>query len=114
LPGITLADSRKIGNLSGERTGHMTSDQEIGTLDPSYDTDVDYRSYWTARSYEHRAEVMALSRLLRGRRFRHAVDVGGGYGRLSAVLSEHADRVTLTDPSYRQLEVAEGYLEGHR
>ncbi len=92
----------------------MTPDQEtVGTLDPSYDTDVDYRSYWTARNYEHRAEVMALSRLLRGRRFRHAVDVGGGYGRLSAVLSEYADQVTLTDPSQRQLEVAGGYLERH-
>ena len=73
--------------------------------------DVDYLSYWTARGYEHRAEVMALSRLLQGRRFGHAVDVGGGYGRLSAVLRDYADRVTLADPSYRQLEVAERYLD---
>lgn len=73
--------------------------------------DVDYLSYWTARGYEHRAEVMALTRLLQGRRFSHAVDVGGGYGRLSAVLRDYADRVTLADPSYRQLEVAERYLD---
>jgi SAM-dependent methyltransferase len=75
------------------------------------EADVDYLSYWTARGYEHRAEVMALSRLLQGRRFGHAVDVGGGYGRLSAVLRDYADRVTLADPSYRQLEVAERYLD---
>jgi SAM-dependent methyltransferase len=92
----------------------ITSGQETGPVLSEYDTeDVDYLSYWTARSYEHRAEVMALSRLLDGRRFGHAVDVGGGYGRLSVTLSECADRVTLTDPSYRQLEVAERYLDGH-
>jgi ubiquinone/menaquinone biosynthesis C-methylase UbiE len=77
------------------------------------EADVDYLSYWAGRSYEHRAEVMALSRLLQGRRFGHAVDVGGGYGRLSVVLGRYADRVTLADPSYRQLEVAERYLERH-
>jgi ubiquinone/menaquinone biosynthesis C-methylase UbiE len=77
------------------------------------DSDVDYLSYWTGRSYEHRAEVMALSRLLQGRRFGHAVDVGGGYGRLSVILRQYADRVTLADPSYRQLEVAERYLQRH-
>jgi ubiquinone/menaquinone biosynthesis C-methylase UbiE len=73
--------------------------------------DVDYLGYWAGRSYEHRAEVMALSRLLQGRRFGHAVDVGGGYGRLSVVLRRYADRVTLADPSSRQLEVAERYLD---
>ena len=41
------------------------------------------------------------------------MDVGGGYGRLSVVLRSYADRVTLADPSYRQLEVAERYLEQH-
>lgn len=87
--------------------------KEKNAVPSQYDTDVDYLSYWTARSYEHRAEVMALSRLLQGRRFGHAVDVGGGYGRLSIVLRDYADRVTLADPSYRQLEVAERYLEAH-
>ena len=75
------------------------------------DIDVNYLSYWTARRYEHRAEVMALSRLLEGRRFGHAVDVGGGYGRLTAVLHNYADRVSLVDPSRRQLQAAERYLE---
>jgi hypothetical protein len=56
--------------------------------------------------YEHESEVMALrqllDRLLTGSRFRTAVDVSGGYGRLSAVLAEYADQVTLVDPSSQQ------------
>ncbi len=75
------------------------------------DTDVNYMGYWTARRYEHRAEVMALSRLLRGRKFDHAVDVGGGYGRLTVVLNDYSDRVTLADPSHRQLQAAKRYLK---
>jgi SAM-dependent methyltransferase len=54
---------------------------------------------------------MALSRLLQGRRFGHAVDVGGGFGRLTVVLHDYADRVTLADPSHRQLRFAERYLQ---
>ena len=90
----------------GEGTG--------GVLSQYDDTDVNYLSYWTARRYEHRAEVMALSRLLGGRRFGHAVDVGGGYGRLTAVLYNYADRVSLVDPSHRQLQAAERYLARYR
>ena len=82
-----------------------------GVLSQYDDTNVDYMRYWAGRQYEHRAEVMALSRLLQGRRFGHAVDVGGGYGRLTAVLHHYADRVTLADPSHRQLQAAERYLE---
>jgi SAM-dependent methyltransferase len=45
--------------------------------------------------HEHRAEVMALGRLLRGRRFGHAVYVGRGYGRFAPVLGEVTDGVTV-------------------
>jgi SAM-dependent methyltransferase len=51
--------------------------------------------------------------LLEGRRFRRAVDVGGGYGRLSVVVKEFAERVTLAEPSASQLEVAADYLAQH-
>jgi SAM-dependent methyltransferase len=74
------------------------------------DPEFNYSKWWTGREYEHQAEVMALHRLLGGRRFGHAVDVGGGYGRLSVVLTEYADNVTLIDSSLQQLEISEKFL----
>lgn len=73
----------------------------------------DYVSYWDGRDYEHAAEELALRRLLRGRHFDHAVDVGGGYGRLCLLLGDFAQRVTLAEPSRRQLAVAEHFLAAH-
>ncbi len=70
-----------------------------------------YLHYWDGRDYEHAAEVIALEKLLGGKRFEHAVDVGGGYGRLSAVLTKYADKVTLAEPSQQQLDIAEEYLK---
>lgn len=67
----------------------------------------DYLRYWDGRDYEHAAERIALQRLLDGEHFSHAVDVGGGYGRLSVLLHRYADRVTLAEPSARQLQIAE-------
>ena len=82
---------------------------------PAYydDQDLNYQEYWTDRGYEHDAEVMAVRRLLRGRRFEQAVDVGGGYGRLSVVLAEFADRVILVDASQQQLSLADEFLGDH-
>ena len=77
------------------------------------DATFNYREFWTGRNYEHQAEVIAIRRLLDGRRFGRAVDVGGGYGRLSVVLSEYADEVTLVDASRQQLELAATFLAGH-
>jgi ubiquinone/menaquinone biosynthesis C-methylase UbiE len=77
--------------------------------DPGYN----YQDYWEGREYEHEAEKMALQRLLEGRHFRHAVDIGGGYGRLSVVLKQFSDKVTLAEPSSQQLELAREYLEDY-
>lgn len=74
------------------------------------DANFNYATWWQGREYEHEAEVMAIRRLLRDRRFAHAVDVGGGFGRLSCVLAEYADLVTLVDPSHQQLELASNFL----
>jgi ubiquinone/menaquinone biosynthesis C-methylase UbiE len=74
---------------------------------PSYN----YQDYWHGREYEHAAEEMAVRRLLRGRHFEHAVDVGGGYGRLSKYLTNFADKVTLAEPSQQQLDIAKIYLK---
>jgi ubiquinone/menaquinone biosynthesis C-methylase UbiE len=77
------------------------------------DVDLNYSDYWTGRSYEHAAEVMAVRRLLTGHVFEHAVDVGGGYGRLSIVLADYARRVTLADSSQQQLDLATTFLAAY-
>ncbi len=75
--------------------------------DPSHN----YLHYWDGRDYENAAEVMALKRLLKGQSFRHAVDIGGGYGRLCILLSDYASKVTLAEPSQQQLDIAADYLK---
>ena len=75
--------------------------------------DYNYQDYWKGREYEDAAERMAFSRLLKGKRFRHAVDIGGGYGRLCIFLKNYADKVTLAEPSRQQLKIAEDYLKDH-
>jgi SAM-dependent methyltransferase len=75
--------------------------------DPEYN----YQDYWQGREYEHVAEELAISRLLKGKHFNHAVDVGGGYGRLSKYLTKFADKVTLAEPSQQQLDIAKVYLK---
>jgi ubiquinone/menaquinone biosynthesis C-methylase UbiE len=77
--------------------------------DPSHN----YLHYWDGRQYEHAAEEMALRRLLDGKHFKTAVDVGGGYGRLCVFLEKYADKVTLAEPSQQQLDIAKDFLKGH-
>lgn len=72
-----------------------------------------YREYWDGREYEDAAERMAFKRLLDGKHFKHAVDVGGGYGRLCIFLEKYADKVTLAEPSQQQLDIAKDYLKDH-
>jgi SAM-dependent methyltransferase len=74
--------------------------------DPAFD----YREYWRGRDYEHAAEEAAIDRLLAGRRFARALDVGGGYGRLARHLVNYADEVILAEPSEQQLGLARRYL----
>jgi ubiquinone/menaquinone biosynthesis C-methylase UbiE len=71
-----------------------------------------YAQFWTGRDYEHQAELVALHRLLAGRRYRHAADIGGGFGRLAVVLTKYADRVTLVDPSTQQLDLSREIFPG--
>jgi SAM-dependent methyltransferase len=83
-----------------------------GKADIYNDPSFDYAQFWAGRAYEHDAEVIALRQLLGGHRFATAVDIGGGYGRLSAVLTDYADQVILTDPSAWQLGLAERLYPG--
>jgi ubiquinone/menaquinone biosynthesis C-methylase UbiE len=72
-----------------------------------------YLHYWDGREYEHAAEEIAIKRLLKGKHFKHAVDVGGGYGRLCVQLEAYADKVTLAEPSQQQLDIAKDFLKDH-
>lgn len=77
--------------------------------DPSHN----YLRYWDGRDYEHAAEEMALRRLLKGKHFKTAADIGGGYGRLCVFLEKFADKVTLAEPSQQQLDIAKDFLKDH-
>jgi ubiquinone/menaquinone biosynthesis C-methylase UbiE len=70
-----------------------------------------YQDYWTGREYEHAAEEMAIKRLLKKDKFNQAVDVGGGYGRLSKYLTKFSKKVILAEPSQQQLDIAKIYLK---
>jgi ubiquinone/menaquinone biosynthesis C-methylase UbiE len=72
-----------------------------------------YLHYWDGRRYEHQAEEIAITKLLRGKYFRKAIDVGGGYGRLCVFLEKYADSVTLAEPSQQQLDIAKDFLRDH-
>ena len=89
----------------------MVSDPGVIRRPAVYDDpDFDYSRFWAGRDYEHGAELLAIRRLLDGQRFAHAVNVGGGYGRLCSVLAEHAARVTLIDARSQQLALSEQML----
>ena len=77
------------------------------------DASHNYLQYWDGREYENAAEAMAITRLLAGKHFKTAVDVGGGYGRLCILLEDYADNVVLAEPSQRQLDIAKSYLKDH-
>lgn len=77
--------------------------------DPSHN----YLKYWQGRDYENEAEEMAIKRLLEGKHFKNAADVGGGYGRLCVLLERYAGHVTLAEPSQQQLDIAKDFLQDH-
>lgn len=77
------------------------------------DPEHNYLQYWEGRDYEHASEKLAIRRFLKGRHFKHAVDIGGGYGRLCVMLEKYADKVTLAEPSQQQLDIAKDFLKDH-
>lgn len=72
-----------------------------------------YLRYWDGRDYEHAAEEAAIIRLISGKHFKNAADIGGGYGRLCVFLEAFADKVTLAEPSQQQLDIAKDFLKEH-
>ena len=101
---IAVTDAQPEPNESSEARSKKVADQ--------YDRGYDYTTYWNSRDYENAAEQIAIRRLIGNRRFRHAADIGGGFGRLCLLLSEYADKVTLAEPSLTQLEAAKDLLKG--
>jgi len=91
------------------KTGAVPKKRADQYNDPSHN----YMHYWEGRDYENESEEMAIKRLLAGKHFKHAVDVGGGYGRLCLLLENYADHVTLAEPSKQQLDLAEIFLKDH-
>jgi len=87
--------------------------KQLKKADQYNDTTHNYLKYWEGRDYENESEEMAIVRLLGNRHFRHAVDVGGGFGRLCILLEQYAEKVTLAEPSQRQLDIAEEFLKDH-
>ncbi len=77
------------------------------------DPNHNYLKYWDGRDYEHASEEMAILRLIGHKKFRHAADIGGGYGRLCVFLEKFADKVTLAEPSQQQLDIGKEFLKGH-
>lgn len=70
-----------------------------------------YLQYWEGRDYENQSEELAITKLLKGKHFKHAADIGGGYGRLCILLREYADKVTLAEPSQQQLDIGKDFLK---
>jgi SAM-dependent methyltransferase len=89
-----------------------TDSTNVRKADIYNDPTFNYAQFWTGRDYEHQAELAALRRLLAGRRYEHAADIGGGFGRLAIILTEYADQVTLVDPSTQQLELSREIFPG--
>ncbi len=89
----------------------MVNQKNLKKADQYNDKNHNYLKYWDHRQYENQSEVIAINKLLGGKHFKLAVDVGGGYGRLSKILADYADEVVLAEPSSQQLDLAKDYLK---
>lgn len=96
-----------------EQKGSQKKKPVTRKADQYNDPTHNYLHYWDGRDYENASEQIAIKRLLNGKKFHHAVDVGGGYGRLCLLLEEYSDKVTLAEPSRQQLDIAKTFLKDH-
>lgn len=73
----------------------------------AYYDNYDYPSYWTSRKYEHQSEIFAIrSFLQKVPKINKILEIGAGYGRLTATYIFRAHKVILTDPSAQLLRLA--------
>lgn len=87
---------------------NKSNDQPIDYYD---DKKHNYQDFWVGRDYEHESEVIALRRLLKGKHFVKAMDYGGGYGRISPIILEFSEQLSLVEPSTKQLNIAKDFLK---
>jgi ubiquinone/menaquinone biosynthesis C-methylase UbiE len=105
---------KKSGGQGAKRSASTHQKRQPKKRADQYDSgDYNYLHYWDGRDYEHAAEELAIRRLIKGKSFSHAVDIGGGYGRLCVLLQEYATKVTLAEPSKTQLDIAADYLKDY-
>ena len=106
-------EAKSSGSVSSSAGKQDAAVRKLKRADQYNDPHHDYLKYWQGRDYENAAEEMAIKRLLKGKHFKHAVDIGGGFGRLCIFLEQFADKVTLAEPSQQQLDIAKDYLKDH-
>ena len=75
------------------------------------DPDFSYQDYWKNRTYEHQCEVLAIRTLLTDRHFNSAIDIGGGFGRLSKLIAGYSRHTVLVEPSQKQRLIAKKLLK---
>lgn len=74
------------------------------------DPEFSYEKYWGNRKYESLSEILAVRRLLPPRLLEKSADIGGGFGRLTHLLSSNSRQVLLIEPSAKQLALAKKHL----
>jgi ubiquinone/menaquinone biosynthesis C-methylase UbiE len=107
MPKTTAKTKPKTANVAPKHKAAKKKADQYN--DPKHN----YLQYWDGRQYEHLAEEIAITKLLKGKHFNTAVDVGGGYGRLCVQLEKYAEHVTLAEPSRQQLDIAVAFLKDH-
>lgn len=73
------------------------------------DKNYDYTKYWQGREYENKSEFIALRKFFSEDQsnMESVIDVGGGFGRLLPVLSDHFSDITVFDYSSKLLDIAQ-------
>lgn len=70
-----------------------------------------YQNYWSGRDYEHECEVLAITKLIGSFRYDSSADIGGGYGRLTSLISRFSKKTYLVEPSNKQRQLAKKTLD---
>lgn len=114
MPKNSTTTKRNKQQVKSSTKSSKPTKQKSSKVADQYDNgDYNYLKYWDNRDYEHASEEMALKRLLGGKHFKSAADVGGGYGRLCVFLQNYADKVTLAEPSKQQHAIAKDFLKDY-